>query len=516
MKLSSAIVAAIVVAPSASAAVQVGATPTLHRGMAAAWSAGLSIEGSSSHVLLKPPGRVTAPIQGWAAQPGISNPDFSLTALAANHPLASALGGSPIDAMSTGRSRIPRHDGTGIPGMSGQQINWLAVAVSVSSDSLGSAGHIERLTSASIDPGAEIIAHYMDPGGALDPNLTGKTLVETRRSDLGFAQSGSENINMLDYALGAMTFNESTAASTFFYPTTNEIYFSISAAWSQANSSALFAADSGGTLTYYPHPGDVYHMEWNTGTNAWDLPTIHISKDDLVEGTETVAELFDVDALDIDPEELVVVYSATLEAGLSDQLMVYQEQDLSTSVNAQRSTSRPLRENTGRRVTYRLGITDLVDEVDALCTYDPEVGNYDDLCATASTGPWQQGGWAMAPLWQSGDRVGVSVARRSDAGAGPVFTDDLEVLFTGFGGTGVAEDQLFYLCLFSDTHGLAIGAPVLRPATEDTFKVTLPVWASSGTEAFHIFGYFDKPAALPATGSAPGYPRASWFGTLVL
>ncbi|QDV05732.1 hypothetical protein Poly30_12330 [Planctomycetes bacterium Poly30] len=490
--------------------------PQIHRGMAPAWAATLTLASADDELQLKPPGRISAPIGSWAPGTNTTVADFTFSQLVTNHPFSLQGPNSPVamDAFSTGRSRIPRFDSDGVPLLAGATIaNWMAIAVSVSNGSNGiNNGHISRVRANQIDPGAEIIAHYLDPNNALDVNLRGKTLVETRRADLGFAQNGPEDITSLDYPLGALTYNQSTAASVFFTGDQNTVYFSVSKEWYQAGNTAAFADDGSGSLVD-AHPGDIYGMTFSG--NEWQMPFVHVSRVELANGTSVNPDLIDVDALDMDADNGVFLFSSTQETGFPSQLMVMQRNDLNGNGKL---TSRPLKANSNTKLTDKLDISDAVDgdEADALCTFDPEIGSYDDQVATAAN-PF---GWVQSAtppgLWATGNRVGISAARRANVRPNQGNPDDLHVLLTGYGGAGLPEAQaVTFFVGFNGSLGALTGwIPRSDMGPGDTSELIIPLPATASIGDVQLFGFL---GAWDSAGNIlSGYPRLSWASTLKL
>lgn len=496
-------------------------TPQRHRGMAPAWAASTTLAGVPGSLFAKPPGRGSGPMPAWAATS--SNPsiaDFSFTTFPSTHPFSGQPAGYPVemDAFSTGRSRIPRHDIDGAPELTGPMTNWMAVAVSVSNNSNGAgSGHISRVRGDQIDPGAEIIAHYLDPNGALDPNLNDGTFVETRRSDLGFPQNGSQDVTSLDYPLGALTHNQTTAASILFTGEENVAYFSVSLDWFMNGNTANFADDISGNPVN-AHPGDIYRMEYTSG--AWERPTVHVSRFELAAGTTVDPNSVDVDALDLDADGEVILFSATRASAFDSQLMVMQRAGGTNPGNPSPLTSRPMMANASSRLTAKLEIVDVAnigDEADALCTFDPEKDTYDPLAGIAAPPLDWITSASLAYLWQTGKRVGLSSTRRQDVRPDTALPDDLHILMTGFGDPGAVDHESVMFFVGTDLGFAPITGWVPRVSIDpgnptETVEIVLPIVASSGTidaQVFAVIAAWDS-----ANNLAPGYPRATWASTV--
>ncbi len=492
-------------------------SPQIHRGMAAAWSATVNFSGSQQTLSLKPPGRVSSPIGAWAPEPQIPIADFTFTNLVPNHPFANQPAGQQVrmDATSFGRSRIPRHPGNGAPSLSGVSTNWMTVAVSVSNSANGlPGGHIANVKANGNSPGAEIIAHYMDPNAALDQNLNDQTLVETRRRDLGFPQNGSADITSLDYPLGARTFAESTSASIFFSGDDSAIYFSVSRSWVMAGVTSNFAYDKNGQWVD-ANAGDIYKMAYAGG--SWGVPTVHVSRAELIAGTGVSIDLVDVDGLDLDADGEVIIFSATKESNFSNQLMILQRaggnSPTTTPGTSAGYNSTPLVTEGGVTVTSKLDVSDTGDELDAVCTFDPEKDTFDDQVATAANPLGWIANASLASLWTSGTRAGLSAARRQDVRPGTGLPDDMHLVLTGYGQASPQDAE--WIIFFVGTDLSFSPLTNLMPRSDlggtDTGELIIPIPASSGSLDVQVFGVI---AAWDSNGQMlPHYPRGTWAAT---
>jgi len=357
--------------------VPIDAAPQLRRGQAAAWAGGVSLDASGNDaILLKEPTIATAPLGAWQALPGIPMPDYSFApaSLPLWHPFA--LYDVPLDAISTGRSRIPRHNGDGAPQLGGT-VNWLAVTVSVSSASTGGPSSLfQRIVNQNGNPGAELVSRYLDPAGVLPSEIGERTLLEASRSELGYGLASAHDIDGFDYALGMMTYNEPEWV-VLFREDENEFYFSVPAGWADANPTSIFWYD--GVSWHPPHGGDIYRMTWDPETMLWGAPQVEVPWTALVHESDDL----DVDALDVDPENGVVVFSATQDSGWSSQLMIFQE----PQGTQPGFPPVPLANSGGGRVTTDIDIADNDDEVDAVCTFDPELGLTSFIAGLADQNP---------------------------------------------------------------------------------------------------------------------------------
>ncbi|MEM1448173.1 MAG: hypothetical protein AAF957_03470 [Planctomycetota bacterium] len=482
--------------------------PQLYRGMAAVWSAGVSLatSGSPDQIRLKPPFISSTPLAVWSAHPGVTFADYSLNAanFATTHPFRVALPTAPveIDAISTGLSRIIRHDGSGTPQLGGAFANWMGVTVSVSSGTIGDVGsHIRRVSDAGGNVGAELYTFYMDPTAALASGFNGQTLLETTRLELGYGFMSTEDIDGFDYALGMLTFNQATVARPFFWGDRDNLFFSVSRSWAQANAGTLFYADASQTLIGEAHPGDIYQMRFNTSTSEWGLPTQYADWSELSQNIEEI----DVDALDIDTLSNVIIYSTTVETEQAGQIMVRQRARPGDP-NPLAYPPVPLADAAGVPIEERVNVTDNGGEVDAVCTFDPE---RDEISQMGGIPIDVDPTWLDPAVVVADPRAGLSVQRVSGAFPGAMYPDGLMVQVTGWG--GVPEDlrSTSLVQLYGVMGGMVIplGGPVPRAIDDDVVQTFIPYVPVPGMQPdeVRLFAQIFQ-ASGPA---APGFPAAT-------
>lgn len=352
-----------------------GPNPQPFRGIASTWAAGISVRNSNvgtspDPILVKVPGVSSTAPAPWAPVPNVSVADYDINVLFPNHP------NIDLDGFSAGQSIIERHQGNGVPDF-GSQTAWLSLTASVSSGSQGlGGGHIRRVTGFNIDPGAELIGHYFKDSVGLGPGFEGSTLIEATKLELGYDINDSVDIDAIDYSIGMLTYNQNTAASTFFLNNQTQFYFTVSRDWANTQSLPFaYSTPTATTPTINAHPGDVYVMTW-TGTTGqpWANPTVYLSHNDLAPNNAQ----FDLDAIDVDPGNKTLIFSATKESGLASQLMIFQEADPNAQKHVAGQSSRPLRSKAGL-ITQEISVSDNGDEITAVCSFDPELGSFSNL-----------------------------------------------------------------------------------------------------------------------------------------
>lgn len=467
-------------------------SPDVARGPASAWPACAVIENAPTltGIRLKLAGDQVSK-QGVLTPPGALDPGAqtagpsSLTYPFLATFFSGALADIEIDAMSSGNGVIPSNV-AGVPTITEA---WLGIAVSIADGENGAVGsHYRAAVNASLSAGSEISAYYFEQSDGIDDSLIGSTTLETSRAQFGLP-NGGEDITAFDYGMGVFTTVAPDAASVFFNEGDESFYFSVSSAWAIANSSLTDFAESylDPTVTVAPHGADIYRLRW-AGSAGWIGPYVWTRAEDL--GLNRLSS--DVDALDVDESEMNVVYSATstshfVKASTGDvgQIMVVEmaphpgfSNDLRAErapmavANAAHDGSAPV-----QRVGVRVGIVNggsgTEEEVDAVCTFDPEATLGGRLL-----------GVPVASLEGATDPMGISmVCVKHGVQAETTWL----VQVTGWGDhfperTGLTlfrhNTPVFMSTQFSEANFIAITDPKLRTQNRATTEFTIELPAS--------------------------------------
>ena len=358
------------VAPALAQAVPNHVMPWTRRGAASVLANGLSVRSGSTTeaTLVKPPRDQASPPVEWVFDGGT---DYSLEKMfPADHDVIE------IDAHSTGNEIIPATDGDGIPNVL-ESPRWLALSISVRDGAIGSDGSwYEVRRNAGLSNGADVVSYYFEGSEGINPALVGSTVVEQGTEDLGYPGTGAEDVDALDFGLGVMTLSPGVASEMFF-TNESEYYFSVSNACVPLLSSP-FAVDN---TVVAGQPVDangatIYVVRWTPGQGgggSWSFPEVYRSATQL----DLDVAVDDIDAIAVDRTTLEQPVIFSTQPSDSSQLLIHHyNQDLTAFVGPE-----TLRNESGAEVTAILGADD-VDDVDAVCGFDPEPGSYDRLMGT--------------------------------------------------------------------------------------------------------------------------------------
>lgn len=323
-----------------------------------------------------------------------------------------------IDAISTGCGVIPNDaNDDGVPDLT---TAWMAVSISVADGVTGDVGsYWERADTFYGSAGSEILSYYFaQSAGSIDPALPGTVQLEMSRSHLNvgsWSQTSPHDVVAFDYALGAQQIQGNLSGSPFF-GTENVVFFSVTKEWADAiaaNPSApdVFRDYIGAGSTYVdPNGTDIYCMEWIDGPNgtpgSWTEPWVWASGSLLGFDRQTG----DLDAFDLDiqgsPKRYNVIFSGNVGDvvdGIDDQLLYIDLSEGTSGGNGIMAAQNPPDPNNpGQtinssaralgdqipngpvvKVTDRVDLDPDGDEIDSICTIEPESGNLGLFAGTA-------------------------------------------------------------------------------------------------------------------------------------
>ena len=355
--------------------------PAVAQGLFSAWPVALTYSVAGGEPLLAP---IAGPLRGAPAKPTFdpngSLPDYSFGAMFPHLSVAERQH-VRLDGASSGNALVPPIDqwtvSYAVPGGAMQpdlaaSNRWLALSMSVTAASpatqnpLIPAGH----------DGSDIVSYFFTGSGGIPQSFVGARHLEQSQSQLHIP-AGSD-IGAFDLQLGVLLAAPDLDL-TNVAPNEGILYFSVALETAQALAGdplngvppVNFAAPdlaSGATL-----PADaatIYRMEWQptgnaSGGGAWTLPVVHLGRADL--GLTSHSQE-DVDALTVDEATGIVIYSTTRASDPSrDQIRIYHPcyPLIRRLVNA-----------ADQLLDDLMGI-DQFDDVDGLCSTDPEVDPFD-------------------------------------------------------------------------------------------------------------------------------------------
>jgi len=368
-------------------------------------------------------------------------PDYSLEKLFPSHPAID------IDALSTGNDFIGPIHTDGRANLQDPNPRWQGVTVSVTESAVGNSPDslLQREPLATIGPAGSLISHYLT-GSASGPDglpvgLVGTTHLEQSKTNLGLDNLADPVIDGLDWAMGIRTWAAGAPGTTWptgiiFNRGDNELYFSVTKEWADANPSG-FASDLSGNGVR-TSGADVYRILWDSSTSSWEPPIQILEADDL--GLDSSDDL---DALAYDPIHHTALHSTTVVSDLRSQILAYQGPMSSHGSVA----GVPYLDSAGNPITETLGLEDVSDDVSAICVIDPEPGTVPD--------PYV--GVRLESLGFFPEDIGLSVERTIDG-------DDLATIWcqaTGRRGNPQAEHVVEFL--------------VTHPASGASFTSELPL-----------------------------------------
>ena len=433
-----------------------GVTFEATRGLASSFPIGVIVGGEAAltgGVRVKPVGDRGGlpPLFDPTRHPvGTSQPDFSAVR---EHPHQLTVP-MDIDAHSTGNARMPRFGGVsqidtsvtldpGVPNLGLNQ--WYSIAIGLDGTAANSAG-----TSFFNNPLNEVVSYYFRDNNGVDPIYADGSLVDLKRANLGFNGHPDRYLKAMDYGIGFITFDTQTMSNGFF-DYRDRYYFSVTPTYaSNFNTASVgyFAAtkDNFGIPEHPAHPGDVYRRVWDGTT--WGFPEIFFSADEL-----GMAINGDIDAIDLNPDNEVIVFSVSSAAdfvsslttvGEQSQIMVFQREQLSHPDAPFAVASTAVRDRTSSgtdsaKVTERVGIRDIgdgdPDNIELVCQIDPE----------PTVAVYQFGTPLTAPdLEIAVERMGMSISHcKTEIPAGMPGPPGVHVQLTGWGGHAPHKAELY-------------------------------------------------------------------------
>ena len=456
---------------------QVNVSPQVRRGMATAWSAGISLAkapGVSNDMLLKHPNPSQNPTTIWAPNPAVVGPDYSIAAMFAGYP------DIEIDAHSSGNGTIPRQDQNGAF-YTGATTPWVAIVASVGIEADGTPTSLWRQAkNLRAHPGAELVGYYLTGSTGLNDNLAGSAAFEATRPSLNFQAVGPDSaldIDALDYGIGMFTNGAGTMPSSLFM-VQGQYYFSVSPEWcddfaaNYPNQSFAHSNVNRAGLTELPDPRVVYHISWDQA-NGWNEP--YVAYDETYFG---LSEADNLDALDIDLMNRTMIFSS-LPDGLPSQIMFLQAAKPGAATGTTHAVGPvPMQGSlagTGANADVAIGLTGTGDDdVRSLCGIDPEGDGYYFHVGIPKGYP-------------SADSLpmGLSMCRSvSSVSANGTLADDITLEVAGWGSGSstlcLTEWQLFagvvtdpFMTSMSDDEWLTIDFKVRQP-TDDVISLTIP------------------------------------------
>lgn len=296
-----------------------------------------------------------------------------------------------VDAISTGNGFIPGLDGTGTPTMGNR---FLVAAMSLDDATAPGPNVFHHGTSATL-PGSAIGSYYFHLSKYIPFELVGKSRLEFNGDDVRLQASSNPDIVGLDFGMGIHDLGVDTSGSQFFRQG-EWMYFSVTPEFAQNNQQPFASPSPGLPASLNPLPGDIYVRRWDP-QNGWDGPYLFATAQDLGfavvdPGTEP-EDHPDVDALDYDSFHNIIIYSMTettrsmLHSSVTGSQVMVADFAEGTSpgynLGIREVSPTPLKSRAGgqtKKVTVRIRIDDLggpdsEEEVDALCTWDPEGGD---------------------------------------------------------------------------------------------------------------------------------------------
>ena len=466
-------------------------------------------------VLIRSPGVVNGPPGEWSearfGAVSYEHPDYSkagllfgIKKLVNGAPLTTTLG---FGGISTGGDVCPPINALGELQLLS---SWYFLSVTVGARPF-STGVPGSVLSNLANPTQSILSYYAEGSTGINSNLIDSTVAEqTSAQLLGPSTPANFDVSGIDWGMGAISVDPYGRRSLAFAPVRDKFYFTLTAAWLNANPQFVAAATA-----FVLNPATIYVMQWDwdnvLGGWAWTVPTIAVAADDLLGVYDHAGE--EIDALSVYARAgtypvMRVVFSMTRSAYPPNQPPGYQllGYDLANS-----SPAMPLKTISGILVAENLGLIITggpteVDNVTGTCGGDPEGGVLDSVV-----------GWAMASLGAgSGQTLGLSVYRSitiSDSG------DELDSVNLQVSGIKLAQSlngQVRYQVGIPTPEGLSgfTGKPY------SWFPLgAVNVTPGSTTASFEIPGNLGDlgPVSISATlhtGSSATVLRSSWITVL--
>lgn len=390
---------------TAAASAQSGVLSQKHRGNAAEWPLAVVVEdpaGGTNNM----PGMRVKPARD---QPSIgyippAKPQSQLGPGGQSFHFSSLFPGLPdieIDAMSSGNGVILGHVG-GVATLNG---GWMGVSASVAhrtpapgeTDPGAPGSHFRIGHNKFSTAGSEIATYYLQASQGISPILVGKQVLETNRGHLGLnndpTNTPNTDVKAMDYGIGVNVHNVLLPEAIFFRHR-DAFFFSVTKEWANANQSLDFATAHDVVGPVPPSGTDVYYKRYDFENDVWSPTFLYARGQDL--GFDTSGTQ-DLDALDVDLSNSNIVFSAELDDvlalnGSQSQLMII-DLDGPNSVGLPLSApnqASPLLDDidplpgpqmTAVFIADELGIG--ADELDAVCTIDPEAGTLSTQAGTA-------------------------------------------------------------------------------------------------------------------------------------
>jgi hypothetical protein len=422
--------------------------PTTRRGLfsgtaVAIWHPLPSDSLTPAGLLFSPPGDQSTPPTPFDPSAFTTTVDYTLSKMFPNHYLD-----IEIDALSTGNDYIGPVSEDGWADLLTVS-RWQTVTVSVDEDASGTPGSLLRQEPL-LGEGVEgsILGHYLVDSQGISGDLVDTTQLEQSSGHLGFQNPGDDAIGGMDFGMAVLANagGSSDPSPAIFRQGEGEFYFSVTTDWAgrYPTDFALGVVATRGA--------DIYKIAW-LGT-GWSTPVRVIMAETL--GLDGATE--DLDGLAYEPANGTVVYS-TVGFARPSQLLVYSPD----SPQGPEVVAKPYRDGNGKKVTKKLGLRDVSDDIKAICILDPEPDSVDRDLGILIT---HRGSYAL--------NCGLSVERWVQ----PIFKDGrstINVQATGLGGASAAnvEVEFFSYEVSNGTWGTQIVPyDFVRGAAEWSFSVT--------------------------------------------